>query len=333
VIIATMATIIASQALITGIFTVTWQAIMLNYLPRMQVKHTSDRQFGQVYVPAINWVLFILVASAILIFKTSENLATAYGFSVSGIMLLTTILTLMFASIEWQWAKWKLYSVFSLFLLLDVIFLSANGIKIFEGAWYALLITALVYYVVYVWQAGNKALNSQKHIMDMDAEDYLIDYEKKYKSRIPGAAIFMTRVPYHIPHAFALHLAHNKFLHEQVIFISVLTENKPRVHSSNRYTLEKIRPSVFQITARYGYKEIPDLHKVIKWAQEHDHTIEKNDLTYFLSKGVPVISKKYLMGAVNEYVYLFLARLSMNASDFYRIPHTKVIELGVRYQI
>lgn len=332
IILATLATIIASQAIISGVFSIAWQAIMFNYLPRMKVIHTSYKQIGQVYLPAINYILCIFTIMAVLGFRSSENLAVAYGLSVSGSMLITTIMVALVAYFKWKWNVYKIIAIFIPFLFLDSLFIITNLVKFFEGAWYAILITIIIMYTIHVWIEGNKAIAHQNTIHNKTLEKFILDYTHKYQERIPGTAIFMTRDPHKTPNSLLIHLKHNKFLHEKLIFISIITTNSPFCHKDKFY-FDLVCKNQYRIYAKFGFKEDPNLHKIIHWAKSQKIINKDEDLSFFLSKGIAVSSSKTFLSGFSETFYIYLSKNSLAAYEFYKIPHEKVIELGVRYKI
>lgn len=333
IILATAATIIASQAVISGVFSVAWQAIMLGYLPRMKVMHTSYHQIGQVYVPAINYILCALTITAVLIFQSSHDLAVAYGLSISGVMLITTILVFMVAHYRWKWPLFYLLLLFVPLLLLDLIFVTTNLIKIIEGAWFTALLTLIVVYTIRTWLQGNKALNRQKTVPDETLMQYLEAHKKDFPDKIPGTAIFMTRSPDKVPNSLAFHLQHNRFLHQKLIFLSVLTTNSPRVPMGSKYSCSKIAPNIFSITTRYGFKEVPNLNKILNWAVEQNIIKDHHNVSFFFSRGVPITEEKNTFKRFGKKFYIFLCRNAIPAYEFYKVPLDKVVELGIRYEV
>jgi KUP system potassium uptake protein len=333
VILATVASIIASQSIISGIFTITSQAILLGYLPRMHVVHTSAKQIGQVYIGSINHILFALTVGATLMFGSSEALAHAYGLSVSGVMLLTGFLIIYVAYKEWQWPLWRLSVIFFPMIILDGLFVITNMMKFLEGAWYAILVTAIIYFIVNVWVKGNKALEDQKTIPRIDLSTYLKNYKKECKQRIPGAAIFLSRQANKVPSSLAIHLQHNKFLHEKAIFLSFIIKDNPFVLPKERFKKTALDKNNYSIEASFGFKESPNINSVIHYLIEEDIIKSYDDISVFLSKGIPVASNVRTLQGFSEKIYIYLASISQNATDFYKIPHHKVIELGIRYKI
>lgn len=330
---STVATIIASQAIISGVFSLVWQGIMLNYLPRITVMHTSAWQIGQVFVPAVNKILFFLTIMAVITFRSSDNLAVAYGLSVAGCMLITTCLVFLVAYKDWQWPKLSLMVLFVPLILLDVTFVATNIVKIFEGAWYTLMITSCAVYVVFVWIKGSKSLEDQKSVPHVKLKKFLDKYRKETPTRIPGTAVFMTRVLDKVPNSLVIHLNHNKYLHQKLVFVSIEVLNKSTVYGDNKFSYSKINPSAYGISAQFGFMEVPSLRRIMNYAKEQKIIAEDEEVSYFLSKGVPVISGPSTLSVFAEHLYIFLSRNSLSAFEFYKIPNHRVIELGVRYRV
>lgn len=333
IILATMATIIASQAVISGVFSVAWQAIMLHYLPRMQVMMTSNDQMGQVYVPVVNYVLYFMTIGAVLHFKTSENLAVAYGLTVAGLMLITSVLIYLLAHHEWHWSKLKLCLVFIPLVTIDTIFVLSNMIKIVEGAWFSFLIALAGSYVVWVWVQGNRARNDQRLPMQRNLKAFLHHHGQLHHERIPNTAIFMSRSPKIVPDSLTVHLTHNKFLHEKMIFISILTKSVPYIPKREKFSYEHVEKNAYQIVANFGFKEVPDLHKIVFWAREKGILSPDEEVSFFLSKYIPIACHHYRLSGFNEKFFMFLSKNSVPNYDFFEIPHEKALELGIRYRI
>ena len=333
VILSIMATIIASQAVISGLFSLSWQAIMLHYLPRMKVEHTSINQRGQIYIPAVNYLLFILTIIAVLTFRNSDSLASAYGLSVSSVMIISSILTSLIAYHLWKWSITKLCAIFIPLLFLDITFLISNLVKIFEGAWYTIIIAASITYIILIWVRGNEALKHYKTNGRQNLQKYLEKYLPIYSTRIPGCAIFMSRAFNKVPYALEIQLKHNKFLHEKNIFIIISTEDIPKVDNDARLTSEEILPNIFSIKARFGFHEIPDLNKIIAWAETKKIIAPNEDLSFFLSRSLPIAAKNGILKGFSEILYIFLANNSLPAHEFFKISYPNLVELGIRYKI
>lgn len=331
---STLATIIASQAMISGIFSLSWQCIMLNYLPRMRIIHTSHDQIGQVYLPVMNWILCVLTIISVAIFQTSANLASAYGLSVSLAMLNTTILTIIIMHYRFKWPIYKIILIFAPILLLDSIFSIMNMTKFLEGAWYGILVTSICCYIITVWINGNRTLNKQKLLLkQQDLYRFIIKYEKKYKERIPTTAIFMCRNPKKIPDSLLIHLQHNKFLHKKLIFISILIKKVPRI-SKDKLIFKTITTNISAITVYYGFKEIPNLHKILIWCKENKLLKDNENPSFFLSHGMPLPKQSNnIIKIFNKKLYIYLARNSIAAYEFYHMPYKNIVEFGIRYKV
>ncbi|MDF3047656.1 MAG: potassium transport protein Kup [Candidatus Midichloriaceae bacterium] len=332
IILATIATITASQSIISGVFSLAWQAIMLEYLPRLKVIHTSKHR-GQIYIPAVNLLLCILTITAVIKFENSDNLAVAYGLSVSGVMLISSILLIYSTIYKWKWGKFKSIGLLSPFLILDSNFFITNIFKIFDGAWYTLLITAGISYIIWVWRSGKKMLSEQKLLCSSSINTFLSDYKKSYKYRIPGCAVFMSHYPGKIPNALVINLRHNKFLHEKVILLSVITKEVPRVPKAEKFFFEEVEKNIFVVTASFGFLEVPNLHEVTTWAYEGGIIKHNSSVSCFLSKEVLISNHNSIFGKIRKSLYIFLSNNAVSAHDFFRVPNQKVVELMVTYRV
>lgn len=333
IILSILATIIASQAVISGLFSLVQQAIMLNYLPRMTIKHTSFYHIGQIYLPAINYILFILTASAVIIFQSSSSLSFAYGLSVASVMMSTTILTCIVAYFKWKWSLLKTAIIFIPLLSLDCLFVSSNLNKIFEGAWYTIAIAAIAMYIMRVWQKGKDALKQQRAKSSSNLRKFLKKELAKEKTRIPGCAVFFTKDLYKVPGTLAVNLKHNKYLHEKILFVSIIIKDKPRIYSRKRFEYLEISPNIYLISAKFGFYETPDLDKLIAWAEEKNILKSKEEISCFLSQGLPIIDEKYYLNKFSEKLYILMSKNALPAYEFFKIDPNKLIELGVMYKV
>lgn len=333
IILSLIATVIASQAVISGIFSLTKQAIMLNYIPRMIIKHTSFYYIGQIYVPAINYILFTLTISAVLIFKNSDSLSFAYGLSVASVMLVTTLFSAILAYYRWKWSLIKMIIVFIPFLFLDLIFVSSNLGKILQGAWYTLAIAMLAMYIMSVWIKGTRTLKTQRDSNNARIAPFLKRYLKKHTIRIPGCAVFMTRSNNVVPAALKTHLKHNKYLHEKVIFVSIITEDIPRVPLEEKFNIVRNLTGVFTVQAHFGFYETPNLNKIIEWMESKKILNSNEEISFFLNRDLPVCNSRNYFNKFNEEVYVFLSNNALTAHEFFKVDHNKVIELGTTFKI
>lgn len=334
VILATAATIIASQSVLSGLFSITFQCISLNYLPKMKVVNTSAKNIGQIYVPFMNKVIFVLTVSAVLLFQDSYKMTHAYGLCVAGIMLLTGILIFLNAWKMWRWPVAKMVLIFVPLFTLDVIFVCGNLLKFLDGAWYTFFVTGIFLYVIRIWQLGEHALWPQKVVIKHHARDYICEHIEKYPIRIPGSALFLSKEPYRIPTAMAMHLHHNKFLHQQLILTSFVLKKEPYVKSDQHIHFEELTDGVYQVVYYFGFKEVPNITKIISWLYDHQKIPNKEDVSIFVGKGVPIlVQKPKAFSKISERIFIALSSLADNTPDFYKIPINKVIEIGVRYRI
>lgn len=332
-ILSTVATIIASQAIISGVYSVARQASMLNHLPRMKVRHTSNQTMGQVYMPAANTLLYVLTVGAIWHFEKSDNLAAAYGLSVACTMLISSLLVLFLCRRRLHWSRSRSLMIFLPLLILDFVFVVTNALKFFDGAWYTVLITAVLCYVAWVWRQGNRVLNKQRLDLSKNLVTFLADYEKIFRQRIPGTAIFMSHSIKHIPNSLVIHLNHHKFLHEKILFVSIQVLNAPHVPKNQHYAWTSINDHTGIIQARYGFKDTPDINRLIKWAVEQHLLSKKEDVSVYFSKGVAVPSENRALDGLSEKIYVFLTKNAYAAHEFYRVPEQAVVEFGARYKV
>lgn len=333
IVLSTLATIIASQSIISGVFSMSWKAIQLGYFPRMRVIHTSSQQIGQVYVPVVNFIMLILTAAIVLHFEDSEKLASAYGTAVTTIMLITTLLAILWARFIKHWSWLKVTLIFTPLLLLDLIFWTSNIVKFFDGGWLPCLITLVIYLVILTWRKGREALNQINLGAKYSLNTFIKHALDKEKNRIPGTAVFMCRSPSRVPTALFIHLRHNKYLHKQMIFLSIVTKPIPRVNQKERIKITTLDKKIYQVTAFYGYSEVPNLHALFEKMRHANIDITLSDATFILSKGVPIASTANYLSGWQEKLFIFLAHNAMSATDFFKIPDHRVMELGIRFRI
>lgn len=328
IILATLATIIASQAMISGVFSICWQAIMLDYLPKLRVVHTSNHRLGQVYVPAVNGLLYTLSILAIFRFQTSDRLSFAYGLSVSSVMLITSILISIILFNKKKVHILKLI-LLPIFIFLDSVFVLTNIIKILEGAWYTLLITVSIAFLIFVWIRNSRSIKEQASKPFKDIKSYILEYEQKFSQRIPGCAIFLNRHPRKTPSSLIIHLRHNKFLHEKIIFLSIIIKEIAFVPPSEKFVQDIISANVYTIKTFFGFKEVPSIDKIISWAEDNQILNSNEEISFFLSRKVPYSHKQTILNKIEEKIYIFLLLSSTSTYEFYKIPHDKAIEYRV----
>ncbi|MEI7444887.1 MAG: potassium transporter Kup [Burkholderiales bacterium] len=332
VMLATLATVIASQATISGAFSVTQQASRLNYLPRLKVLYTSDTSRGQIYIPVVNWLLLVAVLILVLTFRSSSNLAAAYGIAVSGDLLIGSIL-LVIATVFAPGSRAKLLlPLLLVFLVLEVGFFSANIGKVFEGGWFPLAVATVMFTVLTTWRRGIEIMRGRKEALPRVARDEL-NLDLSDIPRVPGAAVFFssTRVGY--PGSFLHNLKHNKVVHEQTVFMTVEFDDTPRVTDDERIELQRGNSGVMRLVAHFGFREDPDIRRALKLARRKGLELDLDDTSFFTSKPVIVsVSKRGLFGWRRS-LFGWMMQNSPSAANYFRLPPNRVIELGSQVAI
>ncbi len=335
--IATAAAIVASQALISGAFSLTSQAIQLGYAPRLAVRHTSSTEFGQIYVPAVNWAVAAGTVALVLGFGSSDNLAAAYGIAVTGTMTITTLLFHRVARDRWKWSRWVTWPLTFAFLVVDVSFLSANAFKIEEGGWFPLVTGAFLFVLLSTWKKGRVAMAEQLAGVSLPLDLFLPDLEKHPPHRIPGTAVFMTSTPGGTPGVLLHHLKHNKVLHERVLLVSVLTGEVPFISGEERLTVKSLGSGIYQVIGRYGFMETPNVPALlaalppsaIPGPRLEDSLM---DTTYYLGRETLIPDGSTGMARWRKRLFIVLARNSSPASAYFGLPPNRVVEMGAQVQ-
>ncbi|HJU05111.1 MAG TPA: potassium transporter Kup [Nitrospiraceae bacterium] len=330
---ATAATVIASQAMLSGAFSLTHQAIQLGYLPRMTITHTSAAQIGQIYVPFLNWAMLVGTISLVLFFQTSSNLAAAYGIAVSGTMVITSILTSVVSRRIWRWGWPATLAMSGTFLLVDVTFFSANALKIPQGGWLPLALGALFFLLMTTWHRGRALVNQHIRSITPPLVDFLGDAALHAKAKVPGYAVFMTHDPDTTPPALQQNVRHNQCLHEHVIFLTVMTQRVPYVPCDRQVNVIQLDAGVHRVIVQHGFLDMPDIPGILKECQKKDLTVPVPAVTFFLSRLIFLATPKPGMALWREKLFVFLARNSTRASSFFRIPSEQVIEIGLVVEI
>ena len=335
-VLATTAAMVASQAVITGAFSVTRQAIQLGYLPRLQIKYTSRDTIGQIYVPSINWMLFAAVVVLVLSFRSSGALATAYGLSVTGTMLIDTLLLAIVAYTRWpDTRKWVL-PLCAMFLLIDVAFLFANGAKLMSGigAWVPLFIGITAFTLMRTWRRGRELLHAEIRKEGIQLDSFLPGLMLSPPVRVPGTAIFMTADKGVVPHALLHNLKHNKVLHERNIFLTVETLSVPYAAKGERLKVTSIGDDFYRVLIRFGFMETPDVPQALmQTCDQCDLVLDPMDTTYFTSRETIVASPHRNMPAWRDKLYALMHRNAAPATGFFHIPGNRIVELGTQVQI
>ncbi len=334
---ATAATVIASQATITGTYSITKQAIQLSYLPRMNILHTSVKQIGQVYIPGVNWVMLGAVVAAVVGFGTSDNLASAYGVAVMGTMLVTTFLAFFVVRFGWGYNLLLCLFATGFFALVDAAFFSASLLKIADGGWFPLTMGALVLTVMLTWRRGRAILLARLKKTSVPLESFLESLFKAPPQRVPGTAVFLTSTPKAVPHALLHNLAHNKVLHERVVFLTVVVQDVPFVPAGDRVSIEPLGHDCYRIKVYFGFKDEPDVTQALALCREHEPGLEFHMLqtSFFLSREtvIPTARNGEGMALWRERLFAAMARNAGSPVEYFHIPANRVIELGTQIEI
>ncbi|MFZ2737208.1 MAG: potassium transporter Kup [Burkholderiaceae bacterium] len=333
VLLATAATVIASQALITGAFSVTKQVIQLGYLPRLQIQHTSVRDTGQIYIPFVNWGLFATIVLAVVLFKSSSNLAAAYGIAVCIDMLITTTLTFFVVRYAWNYPLLLCLVATSWFFLVDFVFLASNLLKLFDGGWFPLLIGAIICTLMMTWKNGRTLLNNKLKTEALDLSSFLEAVFVHPPVRVDGAAVFLTAEPGSVPNAMLHNLKHNKVLHQHNLFVTVRNHEVPWVKLDQRVTTQSLGHDCWQVTINYGFKNDPDLPKALAELQGLGFALDPMTTSYFLSRDVVIPTIGDGMSQWREKLFAQMHHNASGAADFLKLPNNAVVELGSKIEI
>ncbi len=330
---ATIATIIASQAVITGAFSLTQQAIQLGLLPRMQIRWTSETEKGQIYVPRANWLLLAAVLVLIIIFKSSSALAHAYGIAVTGTMVVTAIMAFFVAWRFWNWPVWLAAMVITPFLLVDTIFLAANALKIPQGGWMPLLVGAVLVTLMMIWRRGTRIIIEKTRKVDVPLSELVSMLQKSQPHRVRGTAVFLTSDPETAPAALLHNLKHNKILHEQNAVLTVQTEDAPRISDEDRVRIEPIGDSFWRIRMSYGYMESPNIPRGLVLLRKQGFKFDIMATSFFLSRRSIRPSAHSGMPLWQDKIFISLAKSAADATDFFQIPSGRVVEVGTQVTV
>ncbi|WP_137938554.1 potassium transporter Kup [Chitinivorax sp. B] len=332
-ILATAATVIASQAVISGAFSLTRQAVQLGYLPRLEILHTSEREIGQIYIPAINWLLFSIVICLVLGFKTSSNLAAAYGMTACGMMVITTCMAFIVARRVWGWSKPALFLAFSSLLIVDLTFFASNALKFFQGGWFPFSMGLILFTLLTTWKRGRQILAERLSADALPLDSFVEAIEAHPPTRVQGTAVFMTSSQEGVPHALLHNLKHNKVLHERVVLVTIATEDIPYVPDIDRIQIQQIGETFYTVQAAYGFKEEPNIDEIMDQCGKQQLTFDMMDTSFFLSRETLIPSEMPGMALWREKVFTIMSRNALRATDFFKIPTNRVVELGTQVEI
>lgn len=331
---ATCAAIIASQALISGAFSLTMQAVQLGLIPRLKITHTSSKEYGQIYLPAINWALMIGCIAVVIGFHTSSNLAAAYGIAVTSTMVITTALLYVVARERWNWGFFPTAALCGFFLLIDLSFFGANVIKILDGGWFPLMLATGIFTMMMTWKKGRSILTARIQEETELLEDFLEKIEKQKITRVPGTAVFMNGNATRTPPALLHNIAHNKVLHERILFLTVKTRPIPYVENEERFKCEVLTNGFSRLKIYYGYMEDPDVPKILSEIEQRGFVFDPNETTYFLGRETIIATEKYSgMSRWREKLFALMSKNARSATAYFRIPPDRVVELGEQIEI
>jgi KUP system potassium uptake protein len=329
---ATVATVIASQAVISGAFSLSQQAMQLSLLPRLDVRQTSEETIGQVYVPQMNWLLMIGVIGLVLSFRSSGALAAAYGIAVAGTMLVTTALLAVVARRIWGWSIPLTIGVMGVFLLVDLTFFAANAVKIPQGGWFPLLVGAVVFILMATWRRGRQIILERASEDNLPLGQFITGLDPSALPRVKGTAVYLAAHRGTVPYALTDNLRHNKVLHERVVLLTVVTERVPRVLEVERVAIEDLGKQISRVIVRFGFAEQPALPPVLA-THEKELSIELEDTSFFLGRETPVPTTRPDLALWREKLFIFMTRNAVSASEYFQIPPKRVVELGTQVEL
>jgi len=330
---ATAATVIASQAVITGAYSLTRQAIQLGLLPRLEIRHTSETQAGQIFMPRVNTLLLVGVLLLVALFRSSSALASAYGIAVTGTMVVTAMMAFIVIWKSWKWSSWAAAALIAPFLLIDLIFLGANMLKIHEGGWMPLALGGCVMLVMYTWRRGSRLLSDKTRKQETPLRGLIAMLEKKSPPQVPGTAVFLTSDPTSAPTALMHSLKHYKVLHEKNVILSLKTSNTPRVPDEERVRIEPIGKTFSRLIIRFGYMETPNVPKALAIARKLGWQFDIMSTSFFLSRRALKPAARSGMPPWQDRLFIQLARSANDATDYFQIPTGRVVEIGTQVAV
>jgi KUP system potassium uptake protein len=330
---ATAAAIIASQAVISGAFSLTRAAIQMGYCPRLTIMHTSERAIGQIYIPFINWMLLAAIIGLVVGFRNSDNLAGAYGIAVTMAMLIDSILIFVVMRRLWNWPVPIAILIATPLLLIDLTFLASNALKIPEGGWFPLLIGGVVFTLLTTWKRGRSLLMRRLADDAMPLELFIQSIEASPPTRVPGTAVFLTSTQNRVPHALLHNLKHNKVLHERVVFLTIVTEDIPYVPDEERYEIQPLGCDFFRMVANYGFKDDPDVPELLEDCGRRGFTFDMMETSFFVSRETLIATVTPGMALWREKLFVSMSKNATKASEFFQVPTNRVVELGTQVEL
>jgi KUP system potassium uptake protein len=330
---ATVATVIASQAVITGAYSLTRQAIQLGLMPRFEIRHTSESHYGQIYIPRVNWLLLIAVMLLVLMFRSSSALASAYGISVTGTMVVTGMMGFVVIWKVWKWSPFAAAALIAPFLFLDLTFLAANLLKVWEGGWVPLALGAFVMLLMYTWRRGSRLLFDKSRKLEFPLADLVAMLEKRPPQRVSGTAVFLTSDPVSAPTALMHSLKHYKVLHEKNVILTIETAPTPRIDPAERVKLEPISATFSKVTLRFGFMESPNVPRALAIARKLGWQFDIMSTSFFLSRRALKPAAHSGMPRWQDHLFIWLSRTANDATDYFQIPSGRVVEVGTQVTV
>jgi KUP system potassium uptake protein len=333
VVLATVATVIASQAVITGAYSLSQQAIQLGLLPRLEIRHTSEAHYGQIYMPRVNFILLVGVLFLVMMFRSSSALASAYGIAVTGTMVVTGIMAFFVIWKVWQWSVPAAAALMTPFLVIDLTFLGSNLLKVYEGGWVPLVLAAAVMVVMYTWRRGSRLLFEKTRRQEIPLDQLVQMLERKPPARVPGTAVFLTSTPNFTPTALMHSLKHYKVLHERNVILTIETADTPRVDSAEHVRIEPVGETFSRVVLRFGFMESPNVPKALAIARRHGWQFDIMSTSFFLSRRALKPAAHSGMPRWQDRLFIMLTRIANDATDYFHIPTGRVVEVGTQVTI
>jgi KUP system potassium uptake protein len=333
VLLATAATVIASQAVISGAFSLTRQAVQLGYTPRVEIEHTSESEIGQIYIPSVNWALMIATITLVIAFQNSSNLAAAYGVAVTTTMVITTVLFYVVARERWRWSLLHIFPLAAFFLLIDMSFFSANILKLPQGGWVPLALALFIFLLMDTWKRGRAMLSERLRERSMPLDLFLQDVARHPERRVDGVAVFMTGTAAGIPPALLHNLKHNRIVHKTVVLLTIVTEEVPRLENEARTQIEDLSEGFFRVVARYGFMEDPDIAEILGSLNEQGFKLTPMETSYYLGRDTLLTTKRRGMSRWRKTLFNVMSRNASTPTAFFGLPPNRVVELGAQIEL
>ena len=333
VLLATTATVIASQAIISGAFSLSMQAVHLGYSPRLEIQHTSPMERGQVYLPLVNWVLMICCIGLVVGFGSSSGLAAAYGIAVTTTMVITTVLFFALVRKRWRWSLPLAGLVCGIFMVVDLAFFGANIAKIYYGGWFPLLVAAVIFTIMTTWKKGRSLLSRKLRSVSTSVESLIAGVEASPPHRVPGTAVFMSGTTFGTPTSLLHNLKHNKVLHEEVLLLSAQTADVPHITPSRRVTVEKIGPGMHRLLVQHGFMEPPNITEALRTLDLDGWEYREQETTFFLGRETLIPTAKSRMAGWRKKLFVLMSRNARSASTFFSLPPNRIVEMGMQIEL